>query len=144
MLSTGGKLPQVSKTYNLIFHYGKHDSAAIDQLAHTIDLLWNLIRQHKDADQVRRDVARQAEELSAKYQRERDSQKKATLTVELSKKAEELEAAQDAVAAVEDNIFAVCPWLKTLGASPVPNENCSLDTLANIQLSETKVEKHVL
>lgn len=144
MLSTGGKLPQVAKTYNLIFHYGKHDKDAIDQLARRIDLLWNLIRQHRNTDQVRRDVARQAVELKAKYERERDSQKKDALAVELSRKSEELKGAQAAVADVEHNIFAVCPWLKTYGASPVPAENCSLDALANIQLSESKVEKHVL
>lgn len=144
MVSAGGKLPQVPKTYNLIFHYGKHNHDGVDQLAYSIDLVWNLVRQHRDAEQVRREVQNQMRDLQARYEREKDAHKQEALAKDIAHKEGELQQAQAAVAKVEDDIFTACPWLKDLGSSPVPAENCSLDAFANIQLSETKVERHVL
>jgi hypothetical protein len=144
MVSAGGKLPQVPKAYNLLFHYGRHDDSGVDQLARKIDTIWSLVRQHRDMDQVRRDIASQVRDLTTKSDREQDIKKKENLAKALSDKKHELERVQENVKKVEDDIFAVCPWLKTVDASPSPSENCSLDVIANIQLSETKVERHVL
>jgi len=144
MVSAGGKLPQVPKTYNLIFHYGKHDDFEVDQLAHRVDLIWGLVRRHRSAEQVRYEAADQCRTLAEKIERERDAQKKQALAKDFAQKEAKLQQAQADIAKVEDDILAACPWLKELGASPVPAANCSLDALANIQLSETKVERHIL
>ncbi|MBA3472014.1 MAG: hypothetical protein H0T57_02095 [Rubrobacter sp.] len=136
--------PQVPKTYNLIFHYGRHNDEEVDHLTSTIDLVWSLVRQRREVEQIRRDVHEQIRNLKAKLEREQDERKKDELEAELNGKITELERTEANVAKVEDDIFAACPWLKDSNESPVPWENSSLDALANIQMSETKVERHVL
>jgi hypothetical protein len=136
--------PQVPKTYNLIFHYGKHNDNEVVELARRIDLIWNLVREHRNIEQVHREMARQVKDLKTRCDREPDAGKKQVLAKELVQKEVELEQSQTSLSGVEENIYAACPWLKATGTSPVPAENCSLDALLNIQLSETKVERHVL
>jgi hypothetical protein len=82
--------------------------------------------------------------LEDRVEREEGEQKKQQLEAELAEKTAELEQAKASIAESEDGIYAACPWLKESGVSPVPWENSSLDALANIQLSDTKVERHVL
>jgi len=144
MVAAGRKLPQVPKTYNLIFHYGRHDDEEVDHLTRTIDLVWRLVRKYREVEQIRRDVNEQIRNLKAKLEREEDERKKHELETELNGKITELERTEANVAKGEDDIFAACPWLKDSNESPVPWENSSLDALANIQMSETKVERHVL
>ncbi|TCJ15717.1 hypothetical protein E0L93_12000 [Rubrobacter taiwanensis] len=144
MVSAGRKLPQVPKTYNLIFHYGKHDDEDINHLTRTIDLVWGLVQQRREAEQIRREANEQIKTLEDRLEREEDEQKKQELETELAEKTAKLEQAQATISKSGDGIYATCPWLKESGASPVPWENTSLDALANIQLSETKVERHVL
>lgn len=144
MVSAGGKLPQVPKTYNLIFHYGRHSDQEVDHLTHHIDLVWSLVRTHRDSEQVRNEVASQARELKARYDREQNAQKKDILINQLSQKEAELQLQQAIVAKVRDDILAICPWLQEHDASWAPSDNCTLDVLANIQLSSTKVERHIL
>lgn len=136
--------PQVPKTYNLIFHYGRHSDEEVEHLTRTIDLVWSLVRQRREVEQIRRDVNEQIRNLKAKLEREEDERKKQELEVELAEKTTELEKTEADVTKVEDDIIAACPWLKDSNESPVPWENSSLDALANIQMSETKVERHVL
>lgn len=136
--------PQVPKTYNLIFHYGKHDDHEVEALAHRVDHIWNLVRKHRNVDQVHREVAKEVKDLKARYEREQDVKKKQLLAKDFQQKEGELEQLQAKLAQAEEGIFTACPWLKLTNASPVPAENCSLDALLNIQLSETKVERHVL
>jgi len=136
--------PQVPKTYNLIFHYGRHTDNDVVHLAQRIDLTWNLVQQHRSVEDARRGIDRQRKLLIQKAERERDAQKKLALTSEITQKEVELQQAQSAVARAEDDILAAYPWLKETGASPAPAENPSLDVWANVQLSETKVEQHVL
>lgn len=136
--------PQIPKTYNLIFHYGRHDDEEIDHLTHTIDLVWSLVRQRREAERIRKEANKQIKALEDKLEREEDEQKKQELEAELAEKTAELEQTQAAIAESEDGIYTTCPWLKELGASPVPWENSSLDALVNIQLSESKVERHIL
>lgn len=144
MVLAGGKLPQVPKTYNLIFHYGKHTEEDVAKLTKQIDLVWDLVRQHRGTDQVRREAAQQVRDLQAKYEREKKAEKKSAIADELAQAQTVLEKAQAAVAEVEEDILEICPWLKETGVSPVPADNCSLDALSNIQLSETRVERHIL
>jgi len=136
--------PQVPKTYNLIFHYGKHIDDEAKQLTHRIDLIWGLLRKHRDAEQVRQETASQVKALKEKVEREKDEQEKRALLADQAQKETELQQAQAKVVQAEDDIFAACPWLRDTGASATPAENCSLDALANIQLSEAKTERHVL
>ncbi len=136
--------PQVPKTYNLIFHYGRHSDEEVDYLTRTIDLVWSLVRQRREVEQIRRDVNEQIRNLKAKLEREEDERNKQELEEELAEKTTELEKTEAGITKVEDDIFAACPWLKDSNESPVPWENSSLDALANIQMSETKVERHVL
>lgn len=136
--------PQVPKTYNLVFHYGKHSDSEVEQLIYGIDLIWSLVRSHSHAEIIRRKVAKQIRELQAKYEREKNTKNKGSLSEEILHKKEELKGIQDNIAEVEENIFEVCPWLRDMGASPVPAENFFLDVLSNLQLSESKVERHIL
>ncbi|MBN1921514.1 MAG: hypothetical protein JW892_09730 [Anaerolineae bacterium] len=143
-VSAGGKLPQIPKTYNLIFHYGKHTDAEVARLVQQIDRVWDLVSRHREAAAVRRDVAQAYKALAQKAAEEQDVQKHTALETELAQKQAELQRAQAAVAQVEDDIYADCPWMRDMGASPVPYENPALDVLGNWQLSESKVERHIL
>ncbi|MEW6171546.1 MAG: hypothetical protein AB1510_00550 [Bacillota bacterium] len=136
--------PQVPKNYNLIFHYGKHTDGEVNLLVQRIDLIWSLVRQHRDTEYIRREVAKQVRELQAKHEREQDKRKKEALARDLAEKEVELRKVQVDLTETERDIFNVCPWLKGLGKSFFPMENPSLDMLVNIQLSETRVERHVL
>ena len=136
--------PQVPKTYNLIFHYGKHTDKEIDNLARSIDRVWELVRKHREAEQVRRTVMEEQRKLKEKMERARQKERQAELEAELEQKGTELKQAEDAVIQIEKDIFASCPWMRDIGASPVPYENPALDVLGNLQLSESKVERHVL
>jgi hypothetical protein len=144
MVSAGGKLPQIPKTYNLIFHYGRHSDAEVTRLTQQIDRLWELVSKHREAAAVRNEATKTHKALAQKAEQERDAQKRAALQAELAHKQVELQQAQMAVAQVEDDIFADCPWMRDIGASPVPAENPALDIIGNLQLSESKVERHVL
>lgn len=136
--------PQVPKTHNLIFHYGGHTDTEIDHLAQQIDRVWELVSKHRTLDAVRGKIAEARKELAEKVEREKDAQKRKALQTGLEQKAIELQQAQVAVMQVEDDIFADFPWMRTAGASPVPSENPVLDIVGNLQLSESKVERHVL
>jgi hypothetical protein len=144
MVSAGGKLPQIPKTYNLIFHYGQHSDAEVAHLAQQIDRVWDLVSQHREAAAVHSEVAKAHKALAQKAAEERDTRKRAALEAELAQKQIELQQAQAAVAQVEEDEFAICPWMRDIGASPVPAENPALDVIGNLQLSESKVERHVL
>lgn len=136
--------PQVPKTHNLMFHYGRHTDDEVTQLVRRIDLIWDLLQQHRSVEATRRDIAEQGETLAQRFEKEGDAIKKRTLASKIAQKEVELQLAQAAVAQTEDGLFAACPWLRGAGASPIPAENPSLDLLANIQLSNTKVERHIL
>ncbi|MEW6574266.1 MAG: hypothetical protein AB1374_11605 [Bacillota bacterium] len=138
--------PQVPKNYNLIFHYGKHPDEEVNLLVQQIDLIWSLVRQYRDTEYVRREVAEQVRELQTKHDREQDDRKRQALVKVLAQKEVELKEAQLKLKETGSEIFNVCPWLKDLGESEslVPGENPPLDMLVNIQLSETRVERHVL
>ncbi len=56
----------------------------------------------------------------------------------------ELEQAEGAVRKIEGDILTTCPWLKDLGMSPIPAENCTLDMLANLQSTDNRIERYVL
>ncbi len=136
--------PQVPKSYNLIFHYGRHSDAEVARLAQWMDRLWELIREHRDAEDIYRKVNKARQELAQKAEQEKDDQKRADLQAKVAQKEAELRQAQETIAKVEEDIFANCPWMRDLGAIPVPSENPALDILGNLQLSESKVERHVL
>ncbi|NPV80771.1 MAG: hypothetical protein HPY52_10925 [Firmicutes bacterium] len=144
MVSAGGKLPQVPKTYNLIFHYGMHTNDEIQLLASRIDQLWDLIRRHRDIEQIRRENVRQVQALAEKMDHERDAARRSKLAEELASKKSDLEVVQANLANAEQDITHSFPWLKEMGGSLVPAENCFLDIMANLQISETRVERHVL
>lgn len=144
MVSTGGKLPQIPKTYNLIFHYGRHSDAEVAHLVQRIDRVWELVRKHREADTVRSEIVQARKSLAQKLEREQNAEKRVIIEAELAKKQTEIQQAQAAIAQVEDDIFADCPWMRDAGASPTPTENPALDIIGNLQLSESRVERHVL
>lgn len=136
--------PQVPKTYNLIFHYGRHTDEEVGELAHQIDRVWELVSKHRTLDETRRKIAEARRNLAEKFEQEKDAQKRTALQTALEQKASELQRAQAALTQVEGDIFADFPWMRDVGASPVPSENPVLDIVGNLQLSESKVERHVL
>lgn len=136
--------PQVPKTYNLIFHYGKHSDAEVARLAQQMDWLWELVSRHREVAAVRSEVAKAYNVLTQKAKEESDARKRAALEAELAQKQIELQHAQAAVAQVEEDEFAMCPWMRDIGASPVPSENPALDIIGNLQFSESRVERHVI
>lgn len=144
MVSVAGKLPQVPKTYNLIFHYGKHTDDEIRRLADQIDDLWDLVRRHDDLDRIRRETRKQLLELNEKASHEHDSAKSLKLAEEITAKADELKAVDEDLQNAEKGIATKYPWVKEMGGSVVPAENHALDTLANLDVSENRVERHVL
>ncbi|MBD3183974.1 hypothetical protein GF312_16940, partial [Candidatus Poribacteria bacterium] len=145
MISAAGKLPQAPKTYNLIFHYGRHDSNGIEQLVQKIDLIWNLVRQHKDADQLRREVNSKVRDLKKKIVEAKNEGTKQKYEKEMTQKESEVQKAQEEVKNIEKQILiAYPPFMQDSQASFSPSESPSLDTIANMQLSESKVERHVL
>lgn len=136
--------PQVPKSYNLVFHYGKHTDAEIDRLAQQIDRVWELVSRHRELDAVRGEIAKKRNELRQRAEGERDPQKRERLQAQLAEQEAELQRAQAGVARVEEDIFADFSWMREAGASPVPSENPALDVVSNLQLSQSKVERHVL
>ena len=133
MVSAGGKLPQVPKTYNIIFHYGHLDDDAIKQVAHQLDLIWNLVWQHRNTGGIRRDVDKQRRDLEEKFDRAKGAKKKKELLQQLIQKKAELDQANTEIVTVEDEILRNCPWWKGMDFSPAPAENPSLNTLASSQ-----------
>lgn len=146
-ISIGGsppKLPMVPKSYNLIFHYGNHPDEEVVHLAQQIDHVWELVSRHRAAEDVRRKIYEARKPLVQKVEKEQDAEKRAALEGELKKKEAELQQAQANVVQVEDEILADFPWMCDSGTSPVPSENPVLDIVGNLQLSESKVERHIL
>jgi hypothetical protein len=133
--------PQVPKTYNLIFHYGKHDEDSVKELTHQIDLIWNLVRTHQQRERAAADVRKAVKEAKEKWEHESDAPRKAGLAQQLEAKQVELEQAQAEVEQATNELFQVCPWL----AQPMPPaESCSLEALAVSKIGEAKTERHIL
>jgi hypothetical protein len=134
--------PQVPKTYNLVFHYGRHTDDEVAQLVKQFDLVWGLVQKHRELDHIRGEAARLCKELIKKAERERDAQKKLALEAEIAQKTAEVQQAEAALSAVEAEFD---PWLaERPDLSRRPYENCTLDVLANLQLAETQTERHIL
>ena len=133
MVSAAGKLPQVPKTYNLIFHYGQFDDQKIDQITRQIDLIWNLVWQHRNTRGIRHDIDKERQDLEEKLNRAKETKKKEEFSQQLIEKNAELNQANAEIAAVEDEIRRNCPWWKGTGFSLAPTENPSLDTLSSNQ-----------
>ena len=125
--------PQVPKTYNLIFHYGQLDNQKFNQITRQIDLIWNLVWQHRNARGIRHDVDKQRHDLEEKRNRAKDRKKKEAFLQQLIEKNAELNQANADIAAVEDEILRNCPWWKKTDFSLAPAENPSLDTLSSNQ-----------
>lgn len=125
--------PQVPKTYNLIFHYGQLDNQKINQITRQMDLIWNLVWQHRDTRGIRRDIDNQRHDLEEKLNQAKEAKKKDELSQQLSQKNTQLEQADAEIAAVEDGILRNCPWWKRADVSFAPAENPSLDTLSSSQ-----------
>jgi hypothetical protein len=142
--SIGGtppKLPQLPKNYNLIFHYGKHDDSQIDELIQKIDLIWERVQTHQQKERDIVSVRKAVRELEEKLAQQKKAEKRQELNVQLQAKKNELIQANSDLEFATDGLFSVCPWLAELKSTyEVP----SLDLLVNIQLSETKVERHVI
>lgn len=137
--------PQVPKTYNLIFHYGKHTDDEVSTLAKQMDTVWERVSKHRqksfEISEIREKISTLKDQLEKKQS---NKKRQAELGAELDKQKTRLEEAQAAVAQVENDIFATCPWMRDVGESPAPPENPALDVLSNLSLSESKVERHVL
>jgi len=102
--SVGGKLPQLPRLYNLIFHYGHHDEAGAQRLAAMMDDLFDLI------GSFRRKAQEEKRFFSVEYVREEVTRRAA----ERQAGTRETISAEEALAAlIADD--AVAPGLETLG-----------------------------
>ena len=144
MISAAGKLPQVPKTYNLILHYGQLDNDAVKQAAHQLDLIWNLVWQYYDVRRIQNEVNQQVRTLKDKIERSKSMRQKQDMIQELVEKEAELTSVEAHRIGVEDKLQDACPWWNNTDISVIPSDNPSLDALANIKLSESKFERHVL
>jgi hypothetical protein len=103
-VSVGGKLPQLPRLYNLVFHYGFHDEAGAQRLAAMIDDLFDLIGSFQRRAQGEKRF------FSVEYIRE-----------EVAKRAAERQAAAEAPSSEEEDFAALiaddamAPGLETLG-----------------------------
>lgn len=140
MVSAAGKLPQVPKTYNLIFHYGLLNNQKIDQITRQMDLIWNLVWQHRDTRGIRRDIDKQRYDLEEKLNQAKEAKKTQQLSQQLNQMKAELNQADAEIAAVEDEILRNCPWWKRADVSFAPAENPSLDTLSSSQQFRQQVQ----
>jgi len=104
LASVGGKLPQLPRLYNLVFHYGHHDEAGARRLAAMIDDLFDLIGSFRQRAQEEKRF------FSVEYIRE-----------EVVKRAAERQAAGEAPSSEEEAFAALiaddamAPGLETLG-----------------------------
>ena len=117
---------------------------AIELVTHQMDLIWNLVWQHRDAKRVQNELNQQLRTLNEKLERAKSERKKQEINQEFIEKETELKHAEAGLMSVEDKMFGACPWWKNTDSSVVPAENPSLDTLTNIQSSESKFDRHVL
>lgn len=136
MVSAGGKLPQVPKTHNLIFHYGKHDGAQVEELPRKIDLIWGRVTTHqqkeRDVSSIRKDIRKLEDELA----RQKKEQKRQELDTQIKAKRGELKQKESELAEAKADLS----WLTDANSThDVP----SLDILSNMFL-RSKVEKHIL
>ena len=100
--------------------------------------------QHRDAKRIRNELNQQVRTLNEKVERAKNIRKKQEMNQELAEREAELNHAEADQIAVEDKLIAACPWWKNTDSSVDPTENPSLDALTNIQLSESKFDRHVL
>ena len=143
-VSVGRNSPQAPKTYNLIFHYGPLDDVATERVTRQLDLIWNLVWQHRDARRIRNELNQQMRALNEKVERAKNTRKEQEMNRELTERETKLKHAEANQVAVEDKLFTACPWWKNTDSSVIPTENPSLDALTNIQSSESKFDRHVL
>lgn len=102
--SVGGKLPQLPRLYNLVFHYGHHDEAGVQRLAVMIDDLFDLIGSY------RRRAQEEKQFFSVEYIREELTRRAA---VRLS--AGEIPGSEEEAFAALFADDAMLPGLETLG-----------------------------
>lgn len=143
-ISVGRNSPQVPKTYNLVLHYGQLDNNAVKQAAHQLDLIWNLVWQYHDVRQIQNEVSQQVRALKDKIERSKNMRQKPDMVQELIEKEAELKRTETNRIVAEDKLQEACPWWNNTDISVIPSDNPSLDTLANIQSSESRFERHVL
>ena len=143
-ISVGGNSPQVPKTYNLILHYGQLDNDAVKHVANQLDLIWNLVWQYYDVRRIHNEVNQQVRTLKDKIERSGSMRQKQDMVQELVEKEAELTSVEANRIGVEDKLQDACPWWNNTDISAIPSDNPSLDTLANIKLSESRFERHVL
>jgi hypothetical protein len=133
--------PQVPKTYNLIFHYGKHSHDDLAVLMHQVDLIWGQIQTHQRAERYASDIRDAVKELKARLKDVENTTKEERVAVLLTEKQMELADAEAAVVQATDELWSLCTWL----TEPVaPSANPSLDILANAKLGDAKTERHIL
>ncbi len=133
--------PQVPKTYNLIFHYGKHSDSDVSTLVRQIDLIWERVRTHQQRERDVRDIRSDVKKLKAKLDKEKKDERKAKLTEELEAMQSKQKDAENQVRQESDALFKLCPWL---GEPMPPSDNVALDVLAVSNLGTTKTERHIL
>ena len=132
--------PQVPKTYNLIFHYGRHDERGLGKITKGIDLTWSLVRRNQAVARVRYEL----QELENKLQGERRLAKQKDLAEQIAQKQGELQEAHAARDSKQQDLLALHSDLEVWDVLETPNETPSLDVLSQLQFSETKTERHIL
>ncbi len=133
--------PQVPKTYNLMFHYGKHTDDEVAALVRQIDLVWERVRTHQQKERNVREIRKDARKLKGKLDKEKGEQKRAKLAQELEAIQSRLQDSENQVRQEGDALFRLCPWL---GEPMPPSESVALDVLAVSNLGATKTERHIL
>jgi hypothetical protein len=104
----GGKLPQLPRLYNLIFHYGYHDEAGAQRLAAMLDYLFERITsfQQRAREEKRPFSVEYMREELTRWEKERQA-------VELCPAGESPSAEEAFAALIADD--TVAPGLETLG-----------------------------
>lgn len=108
LASVGGKLPQLPRLYNIIFHYGCHDEEGVRQLAATIDDLFDLIGSFRQRAQEEKRF------FSVEYLREEIAQRSGERGAQKGFEQGEAPSPEEAFTMlIADD--AVAPGLETLG-----------------------------
>jgi hypothetical protein len=144
-VSIGGNPPkyaQVPKSYNLVFHYGRHQEDEIDRVTKSLDLTWDLLRQKQAIAQIRGQV-RVLEEQIQKLRAQTLPEKRLELQDEIVLKRDELCGVEETANTTGRELFDLCPWLKDRDTFETIHETPSLDVLSCLQ-PQTRTERYIL
>ena len=133
--------PQVPKTYNLIFHYGRHNDQEVGRLTHVVDRIWDLVQTHQQKERAAAEIRSAISKLKKRLEEEKDETKQVPVSDQLKAQQAELDQTQNEVGQTQRDLLDVCPWL----AKPTaPSEDTALDVWATSKIENARTERHIL